>query len=193
MSDVTSPPARRDAARNRELLLEAARDTFAATAAAPGGRFSMEAIARSAGVGVGTLYRHFPTREALVEEVYRTQLAAVCDFAAQALREHEPREALRLWIAAYGDFVGTKRGMAETFRAILVAGTIAPLETRQRVTAAMGELLDAGTARGDFRTVDPETVVASLVGIHLAAPSPEQAGQRAAMIELLLAGIETTA
>jgi AcrR family transcriptional regulator len=93
----------------------------ASSATAPAARFSsrcatLRKIARDAGVGIGTLYRHFPTREALVEAVYRTELGTVCAIVDDLLAVHEPAEALRVWMDRYAGFVTTKRGMADTLR-----------------------------------------------------------------------------
>ena len=123
MNDPAPPSSRVrvDAQRNRTRLIEAARSAFAgpSATAAP---VSLEAIAREAGVGIGTLYRHFPTREALTEAVYRTELDGVLAQAAVLLREHEPVVALRSWMEAYAAFVTAKRGMAESLRSLLAAG-----------------------------------------------------------------------
>src|SRR6201994_2154777 len=140
----TSPPLRADARRNRDALLRAA--AFAA-----GSDPTLEKIARDAGVGIGTLYRHFPTREALVEAVYRTELAAVCAAADGLLAEHPPAVALRAWMDRYADFVTTKRGMADTFRAMVADGTLASARTRESIDEAVGAMLAAGARAGDLR------------------------------------------
>src|SRR5689334_20961183 len=107
-----SPPAtgvrtrgpRSDAARNRLRLLEAAKAVFAAG----GAEASLEAVAREAGVGIGTLYRHFPTREALFEAVYRREVDELAALAERLGREQPPLAALRTWLGANVDFVATK-------------------------------------------------------------------------------------
>ena len=119
---------RSDARRNRERLLE----TAAAAFAVGDGPVSLEAVARGAGVGIGTLYRHFPTREALIEAVYRAELADVSASAAQLLNEHPPADALRRWMDRYAEFVAAKRGMAESLRAIFESGAVERNETRAR-------------------------------------------------------------
>jgi AcrR family transcriptional regulator len=186
---TTNAPARirADAARNRSRLLEAAAAAFGSSAGSSA--VSLEGVARAAGVGIGTLYRHFPTREALVEEVYRAELGAVCDTAAVLLESLPPDEALRAWMDRYGDFVRAKRGMAETLRALL-ASSAAPGETRRRIRAAVDEILVAGAAahvlRGDVQADD---VVVSLIGVFLAtaqAPDPLQASR---MLDLLVDGL----
>lgn len=180
-----APRVRADAQRNRELILEAARAAFSSGA----GQVSLEAIARDAGVGIGTLYRHFPTRESLVEVVHRDGLALVVARAAELLGTHDPATALRLWMDEYADFVGRKRGMAESLRALSKAGVINASDTRALITETLQRFLDAGARAGTLREdVRAEDVAASLVGIFLATDSL-QAGQAGRMLDLLFAGI----
>jgi AcrR family transcriptional regulator len=172
-------PVRSDARRNREKLVTVARATFAATDA--DGTVSLEAIAREAGVGIGTLYRHFPTREALVEAVYAAELDDVATSAATLLEQLPPEAALRAWMDRYAAFVETKRGMADVLRAGWASGRIATPMTRQRITAAVGSLLTAGAEAGAFRAdADPDDVTTLLLGIFLATttgPDPARIGR----------------
>jgi AcrR family transcriptional regulator len=178
---------RADAHRNRERLLAAATAAFTA---ANGTSVSLEGIARDAGVGIGTLYRHFPTREALVEAVYCTELAEVAASAEHLLERHPPLVALRRWMDRYAAFVATKRGMAESLRAMLAAGTVKPGETRASVIGAVETLLAAGSFAGTVRSdVRADDVVTSLIGIFLASGSTEQAHR---MLDLLLDGLVAT-
>jgi AcrR family transcriptional regulator len=178
-------PGRADARRNRERLLEAATAAFASTGAA----VSLESIARDAGVGIGTLYRHFPTREALVEAVYRAELAEVSASAGDLLKRHRPVDALRRWMDRYASFVAAKQGMAESLRAIALAGAIEPSETRASIVGAVGLLLEAGAQDGSLRAdVRADDVVTSLLGILLASGCAEQSGR---MLDLLLDGLRT--
>src|ERR1700712_3820186 len=110
---------RADAHRNRERLLACATAAFAA-----GTSVSLEAVAREAGVGIGTLYRHFPNREALVEAVYRTELAEVSASASELVRKHPPVVALRNWMTRYASFVAAKQGMAESLGAMFATGAV---------------------------------------------------------------------
>src|SRR5690242_10931238 len=98
---------RADAVRNRELVLEAAKAVFSAG----GADASLEAVARRAGVGIGTLYRHFPTRESLYEAVYRREVEQLGELAEHLKSEPEPVEALRKWLRSTVEFVATKKGM----------------------------------------------------------------------------------
>jgi AcrR family transcriptional regulator len=194
MADLTPPPARvrADAQRNRTRLIEVARSAFSASAHGTAAPVSLEAIAREAGVGIGTLYRHFPTREALTEAVYRTELDGVLAQAAVLLSEHDPVTALRSWMDAYAAFVMAKRGMAESLRSLLQAGTITSSQTRRRVTDAIQAFLDAGVDAGSLRAdVRADDVAASLVGVFLATPDPAQGEQAGRMLDLLVAGIRS--
>jgi AcrR family transcriptional regulator len=187
-SSIASLRVRADAQRNRERLLEVARDAMASDT----GVVSLEAIAKDAGVGIGTLYRHFPTREALVEAVYRTELAAVLATATDLLAAHDPTTAMRLWIDKYAAFVKTKRGMAESLRSLMQSGTIASSETRARVTQAIQTILDAGIDAGTLRAdVRADDIAASLVGIFLATPDVSQVAQTGRMLDILFAGLQT--
>lgn len=175
---------RSDARRNRERLLEVATAAFAA---ADGRSVSLESIARDAGVGIGTLYRHFPSREALVEAIYRAELADVAAAAGQLLDRHPPKAALRAWMDRYAGFVAAKRGMAESLQAIFASGAMHAGQTRDSIVGAVGLLLRAGAEDGSLTPdVQADDVVSSLIGIFLASGSPEQTGR---MLDLLVAGI----
>lgn len=175
---------RSDARRNRERLLEVATAAFAA---AEGRTVSLEAIAREAGVGIGTLYRHFPNREALVEAVYRAELAEVAAAAERLIERHPPKIALRRWMDRYAGFVAAKRGMAESLHAMFDSGAMQPSQTRDSIVGAVDLLLRAGADDGSLRPdVRADDVVSSLIGIFLASGSPEQRGR---MLDLLVAGV----
>ncbi|BBA97079.1 putative TetR family transcriptional regulator [Actinacidiphila reveromycinica] len=175
--------SRADALRNRDKLVAAARAAFTASGeAAP-----LEAIAREAGVGIGTLYRNFPTREALVEAVYAAELDDVTDSAPRLLERSAPADALRAWMRRYAAFVATKRGMAEVLRAGWDSGRIATPDTRRRIGAAVGTLLargaEDGTIRGDV-AADDLTVM--LLGIFLTAATGDGQEQADRLIDLVM-------
>jgi AcrR family transcriptional regulator len=176
--DAAAPdrPARADARRNRDRLLAAAREAFAATPDA----VPLDAIARAAGVGIGTLYRHFPTREALVEALYAAELDEVVASAPVLLAELEPSAALRAWMTRYAEFFRIKRGMSDTLRAGWASGGIATPATRERITATIAEMLRSGAEAGSLRSdVDPGDVTMMLLGVFLsttAIDSPERVG-----------------
>ena len=117
---------RADAERNRLRLLEAASAAFASGQAA----VTLDQIARDAGVGIGTLYRHFPTRESLVDAVYRDQVIRLTTGARDLLEQLPPAQAMRRWMDLFGDWVATKHGMLETLLAMIESGEIAEAQTR---------------------------------------------------------------
>lgn len=177
-------PTRSDARRNRDKLLEVAAAAFGA---ADGRPVSLEAIAREAGVGIGTLYRHFPSRELLIEAVYRAELAEVVAAADRLLEGYPPKVALRRWMDRYAAFVAAKKGMADSLRAMIESGAVQVNQMHARIVATTDTLLQAGVRDGSLRSdVQAEDVVSSLIGIFLASSSPEQTGR---MLDLLLAGI----
>src|SRR6201997_280671 len=183
-TSALAEPIRSDARRNREKLLQVATAAFATAEGRP---VSLESIAREAGVGIGTLYRHFPNREALVEAIYRAELAEVAAAAEKLLKRQSPTTALRRWMDRYASFVAAKRGMAESLHAIFDSGAMQPSQTRDSIVGAVGTLLRAGADDGSLRSdVQADDVVSSLIGIFLASGSPEQTGR---MLDLLVAGI----
>ena len=148
---------------------------------------SLESIARDADVGIGTLYRHFPNREALVEAIYRTELTDVAAAAEHLLERYPPKTALRRWMDRYASFVAAKRGMAESLHAIFDSGAMQPSTTRDSIAGAVDLLLRAGANDGSLRTdVQADDVVSGLIGIFLASGSPEQTGR---LLDLLVAGV----
>jgi AcrR family transcriptional regulator len=174
---------RSDARRNREKLVAVARAAFAAA----DGTVALETIAREAGVGIGTLYRHFPTREELVEAVYAAELDDVTASAPALLGELPPEAALRAWMDRYSAFVETKRGMADSLRASLASGRIATPATRRRITAAIGSILDAGALAGTLRAgVDPEDVTLMLLGVFLSTSAGKDAERIGRLLDLIV-------
>jgi AcrR family transcriptional regulator len=177
---------RADAQRNRDRLLEVAVRAFSAD----GPDVTLEAVAREAGVGIGTLYRHFPTREALVEAAYRNELARLCDAAGELLATVPPAEAARIWMDRFVDYMTTKRGMAEALRAVIASGGNPYATSRDQMVAALGNLLSAGAAAGTLRAdVDPADVLAGLSGVSLAAGEPGQREQARRLLDLLMDGL----
>src|SRR5919202_1838248 len=105
-------PLRADAQRNREKVLAAATAAFAEQ----GEEVALDAIAARAGVGIGTLYRHFPNRDALCAAAYRHEVDALCAAAAELLEAHPADQALRLWAERFADYIATKRAMGTALR-----------------------------------------------------------------------------
>ena len=185
---TTDRPLRAHARRNRDELLAAARRALAETDSDRS--VSLEGIARDAGVGIGTLYRHFPTRQALFEAVYGSQLDELTAGAAQLLETQPPAIALRRWIGTYADFARTKRGVHETLKAGMAAGRLNPSTTRARINAALAPLLAAGASDGSLRTdITADDVTTMLVGIFLATATSPDGEQTARLLDLLMAAL----
>jgi AcrR family transcriptional regulator len=175
--------SRSDALRNREKLLHAARDAFTAS----GDTAPLESIARAAGVGIGTLYRHFPTREALVEAVYAAELDDVTGSVSGLLADLAPADALRAWMRRYAAFVATKQGMADVLRAGWTSGRIAAPGTRERISEAVGTLLARGAEDGTVRAdVAADDVTVMLFGIFLTAATATNQDQAGRLIDLVM-------
>ena len=168
---------RADAVRNRERVLEAAKAVFSAG----GPDASLEAVARRAGVGIGTLYRHFPTREALYEAVYRREVEQLGELADQLLGEPSPVEALRRWLRSNVAFVATKKGMSAAL-ALAAHGELMAFSF-DRLTKAVGALLARAVAAGEIRAdVNAEDLLRALVGMCYLHDQP---GWQASVLRLM--------
>jgi AcrR family transcriptional regulator len=186
VSQTIGRPVRADARRNRERLLEAAVRAFASD----GADVTLEAIAKTAGVGIGTLYRHFPTRDALVEAAYRQELAHLCDAVPDLLRSLPADEATRAWMDRFIDYMTTKRYMAGALQAVIASGGDPYAESRARLIAAITTLLAAGISAGTLRAdVEPNDVLLALSGVSLAAGAPDQREQAGRLLNLLVDGL----
>ena len=144
----TPKPLRADAQRNRDKLLEAAAAQFASA----GTDSSLEAVAKAAGVGVGTLYRHFPTKDALLAAVYRQEVEGLHAAASELLRANPPDEALALWLDRFVDYAATKRGMGEALRKLVNSSEGIGIDVRALLLDAIGTLLNAGVTAGSLRS-----------------------------------------
>lgn len=185
-SDQTPRRPRADAVRNRERVLEAAKAVFSA------GRpdASLEAVARQAGVGIGTLYRHFPTREALYEAVYRREVDQLGDLADQLKGEASPVDALHRWMRCVVEFVATKKGMS----AALALAAHNPSELHAysfgRLTNAAGALLDRAVTAGEIRAdVSPEDLLRTLVGMCSMHEQPSWQARVLRLVDVFVDGL----
>ncbi|PPJ33813.1 TetR family transcriptional regulator [Nocardia nova] len=175
-----------DATRNRDQLLAVATRMFASGES----EASLRAIAREAGVGIGTLYRHFPTRESLVDAVYRDQVVRLTAEARELLGRLAPAAAMRQWMDLFGDWIATKNGMLDTLVSIIETGEIAHAQTRTELPAAITMILDVGHAAGDHRSdATAEDIAAMLVGIFTVAPRPAQEAVASRLLDLLMDGL----
>jgi AcrR family transcriptional regulator len=190
LTQKESRAPRADAARNRDRLLKVATRVFASAGTEP----SMRAIARKSGVGIATLYRHFPTKESLVDAVYRSQVVRLTTGARELLDQLPPAVAMRRWMDLFGDWIATKNGMLDTLLAMIETGAIAHGQTRTELLAAITTILDAGRAVGDLRRdVTAEDIAASLIGIFTVAPKPQRKALASRLLNLLTDGLRPRA
>jgi AcrR family transcriptional regulator len=172
--------------RNRRTLLDVATRAFASGS----GTVTLESIARDAGLGIGTLYRHFPTRLALVEAVYEDQIERLEAIAEELLRAQSPALALREWMNSFLDWAATKQGMVDALRVIITSGRVEEGQMRRQLIAIVARFLDAGSRAGDLRSdVDAADVAATLAGVLAVAPHPRQRPQAERMLDLLIEGL----
>ncbi|MET9825002.1 MULTISPECIES: TetR/AcrR family transcriptional regulator [unclassified Streptomyces] len=186
MTSPRSRATRADAARNREQLLEVATRMLASADA----ETSMRAIAREAGVGIATLYRHFPTRESLVEAVYSDQVVRLTNGAEDLLAAETPAVAMRRWMDLFGNWIATKTGMLDTLLTLIESGAVGHAQTRDDLLNAISTILDAGRAAGDLRPdVTAEEIAASLIGIFTVAHQSGPAVTADRLLDILLDGL----
>jgi AcrR family transcriptional regulator len=188
MVDTDTRALRSDAQLNRDRLLDAAAAAFARD----GAQASLKAIAQAAGVGIGTLYRRFPTREDLIEATYRNETTRLCESAAELLTAQKPPAALHQWMVQFVDYMITKQGMADALPAILAAQEGLRAQSRTQLRDAIALLLAAGgdatpaTLRQDVPAND---VMMALGGITLIAGHEQQHDLALRLIDLLLDAI----
>jgi AcrR family transcriptional regulator len=177
---------RADGERNRSRLIEAAKLGFAAQ----GGAVSLEQIARDAEVGIGTLYRHFPTRDALIEAVYRQETDALLEAAARLSRDLAPVAALRAWMLLFVDYLATKQGMAEALKT-LIGGTDALYgDSSARIADAIDKLVQAAVAAGAITiNIEPLDLLRAIAGVANMSPNKDWRAAAVKMVDVLLNGL----
>jgi len=180
-------PLRADAQRNEDRLLKAAAAVFARD----GADASVKDVAREAGVGVGTLYRRFPSKELLIEAVYRHEVRLLCEAAPELAASLPPVDALRTWMERFLDFMAAKHGMAGVLRVVLTDDG-ERLQTRAGLAEAVDCLLAAGRSQGTVREqVTPQDVLMALGGISYMAGTEQTPGLAARLVDLFLHGVLT--
>jgi AcrR family transcriptional regulator len=180
------PTLRSDARRNREKLLAAAAEAFASA----GVNASLEEIARQAGVGVGTLYRHFPSREALVAATYRHEVEQLCDSVGELQETLAPDAALRAWMDGFVRYTATKRGMGEALQAVMASDSALYADAYARLVAALDSLIDAAAAVGAIRPdARGEDVLRALAAIWMIREGPNREEQARRVLDLLMDGL----
>jgi AcrR family transcriptional regulator len=163
-------------------VLAAATEAFAAG----GEDVALESIAARAGVGIGTLYRHFPSRDALVVAAYQQEVDALCTAAAELLAAHPADAALAAWLERFANYLATKRAMGAALRSCATSDAPLFAQTRERIVGALRSLLEAGAADGTLRAdTDPTDVLKVLNGIWYLPAGPgwrEDVGRMLALV-----------
>jgi len=181
-------PRRADTRRNHERILATAAKSLACS-----GEVSFNAIAKEAEVGVGTVYRHFPTPEALILAVYQREVRQLVEVVPRLLEKHTPDQAFRAWVTDHlAHYMMTKRGLADALRAATASRGELPASAYQAMVGAVSTLVkanvDAGTIRSDL---EPETVLRSLGGLLYLDPKGEWRRDVASLVDLLWRGMGT--
>ena len=177
---------RSDAVANRDRIVEVARAELSRSNGALA-ELKLHLVAKSAGVGQGTLYRHFPTREHLLAEVYRHELTQLVDAVAPLLAQHSPLEALTRWLARLVEYARVKRGVM----AAIEASAWQDLYSGQhhRLDEALAAMLDQGKATGEVREDIDAADVILLLGALSRIPEPEWDARAATVVAVIVDGL----
>jgi AcrR family transcriptional regulator len=176
---------RADALRNRERILEEAKTAFTRA----GGDISLEDVARRAGVGTGTLYRHFPTREALLESVYRAEVAKLAEEERRLSASLPAPDALRAWMLLFIDYIAAKKIIAPALNSIVGGSNKLFESSGVQITDAIQSLVTRAVASGDIRAdLDPLDLLRALVGVSNVASAPDWQQSAKRLVDILLLG-----
>jgi len=184
-----SQPARRkpriDAQQNRERILEAAKDAFTRSGAST----SLDDIAKQAGVGPGTLYRHFPTRDALVEAVYRTEVEKLAASARDFGESMPPLDALRAWMLLFVDYIAAKQIIAPALNTVVGGASKLYEGSRGQIKGAIDALAKRAIQSGDIRSdLDPFDLLRALIGVSHVASGPDWKQSAKRLVDILITG-----
>jgi AcrR family transcriptional regulator len=176
---------RADALRNREQILAVAKKVFTRA----GADASMDEIARLADVGAGTLYRHFPTRDALLEAVYRSEVEKLAAAEREYSRTMTPVEALRAWMLLFVDYVEAKHLIAPALNTMVGGASKVYEKSRVHVGGAIQALVKRAIESGDVRTdLDPMDLLRALIGVSSVATAPDWPQSARRLVDILIAG-----
>lgn len=186
MSPDARPP-RADAQRNRERLLAVALNLFTTSRE----EVTLSAIAETAGVGIGTLYRHFPTRDALIEALYRHEVQRLSDAAPKLLEKMAPEAALEEWLHRYAALIAAKRGLSQALKTIFEPGSETTAYSREHLTRAITLLLEAAARSGAIRSdADPQDILLAIAASTWTFAGDKDWKERAArVLRLVLDGL----
>jgi AcrR family transcriptional regulator len=177
---------RADSARNRQLLIDAAKAAFSEV----GLNVSLEEIARRAGVGIGTLYRHFPSREAVVEAVYRREVEQLAEAVPLLLETSPAGEALHQWMHLFVDYIATKRMIAPSLGAVAGRTSALYATSAELITGAISTLVKRAVGSGDVRAdIDPSDLLRALVGVSYGNPDVGWEASARRLIDILMDGL----
>ena len=180
---------RADAERNRNRLLEVATTAFVDV----GPEVSLDEIARRAGVGIGTLYRHFPTRDAILEAVYRRAVQQLAEAAGRLIETEAPIEALRAWMGLFIDYIATKKIIAPALNALTDPSALFATSGMQ-IKSAIATLVERAAAQGDIQPdVNPIDLLYALVGFANANSAPDWEPRARRLVNILIAGLKPPA
>jgi AcrR family transcriptional regulator len=191
MPEVSTSPAptrrpRADAERNRLNLLETAKPILAEK----GAKASLDEIARAAGVGIGTLYRHFPTRDHLIIAVYEAEIDRLVAAASALGEAHGPTEALRQWIYLFIAFVATKYGMSDAIGSLVNGHGELYSASTERVRETIAGLVDKAEASGELRAgLDPLDLLRAVAGLRGDGDDSEWQAAARRVTDILLLGM----
>jgi AcrR family transcriptional regulator len=184
---TSGTPRRSDALRNRDRILSVA---YGALSHDP--EVSLNTIAKLVGVGPGTLYRHFPTREDLILALYQHEVQAVVDSVPQVLAEGDPLDALRIWFLRLAEYVRLKHGLGEALHSAAAQNVVN--DTYAPVTAAVGQLLVAAEQAGQVRAgLDPADVLLLMGFLWRVGPGKPGTEQAERILELVIKGLQAEA
>jgi AcrR family transcriptional regulator len=176
---------RADAQRNRERILEVAKDAFTRS----GANASLDDVAKDADVGAGTLYRHFPTRDALIEAVYRTEVEKLAAAERKFTEAMPPIEALRAWMLLFVDYIATKQIIAPALNTFAGGPSKLYEGSRAQVQGAINALVKRAIKSGDIRKdLEPFDLLRALVGVSNAASSPDWQQSAKRLVDILITG-----
>ncbi len=193
MAKKRSPPVQRktrtDAQRNRERILEVAKAAFARS----GANTSLDDVARQAGVGAGTLYRHFPTRDALLEAVYHTEVAKLAAAERELSAKLPPVEALRAWMLLFVDYIAEKHIIAPALNAFAGGPSKLYDSSRAQVTGAIEALVERAIKSGDIRKdLKAFDLLRALIGVSNVASAPDWQQSAKRLVDILILGSRST-
>ncbi len=176
---------RRDAQRNRERILEVAKEAFTRF----GADASLDDIAKQAAVGAGTLYRHFPTRDALIEAVYRSEVEKLAASAHTLAETMPPIEAVRAWMLLLVDHIAAKHIIAPALNSIVGGPSRLYEGSRSLIQGAIDELVRRAKKNGDLRKdLDASDLLRALIGLSHVGPGPDWQPSARRLVEILIAG-----